>query len=432
MEHVLVSLLLVLFLVVLISIVNEKTIRISNDIALVLFSFAVAAVFKILKVAGLVNIRESIVGSIESIDFQGFLMNGILCFMLFSGASGVNFNRFVKNIKSISLLAFLSTVLSSFIYGGIFFIVNMVLGLGFDIWLCILLGCIVSPTDPIAATSILKKAGLSKNVSTVIEGESLFNDGTGVAVFVAIKNIVNDVSDMSFPVLMAKELLGAIAIALAISFVMFSLLRATNNPMLHILISLLDVVAAYVICEHLGCSGVIASVVCGIFFSRAMSKHEAWHKVVDPKDWYEDFWHVADTLLNSILFILIGFAILNLPRHEYLIILVVAAVVINVIARFLGVGISSLIIGAKKIPNRYNTVEFTTLMTWSALKGGLSLALALSTKEFLPEAAYNVVFIMTCVTMYFTIVVQGLTTKNVFRIVEKWKAKRICSDNTIK
>lgn len=425
MEHILAGLLLILFLVVFISILNERTIKISNDIALVLFTFLIAFVLKILSGFGVFQLEGTVIGEIAGLNIQEFLMEGILCFMLFSGASGVNFNRFVKNIKSISLLALLCTVITSFIYGGIFYLLNLALGLGFSIWLCILLGCIVSPTDPIAATSILKKAGLSKNVSTVIEGESLFNDGTGVAVFVCIKNIVNDVSDLSFPVLMAKELLGAIGIALGISFVMFKLLRATNNPMLHILISLLDVVAAYVICEDLGCSGVIAAVVCGIFFSKNMAKHEAWHKVVDPKDWYEDFWHIADVLFNSILFILIGFSVMNIPKHPYLIALIIGAIVINAISRFFGVGISALIIGKKKIPNRYNTREFTTLMTWSALKGGLSLALALSTKEFLPMESYQVVLIVTSITMYFTIVVQGLTTKSVFRMVEDWKAKRV-------
>ncbi len=425
MEHFLVGFMFILFLVVLFGVINERTIKISNDIALVLFSFAVAAGIKILSVTGLVNFDGTVIGNLAGFNFEEFLMDGILCFMLFSGASGVNFNRFVKNFKSISLLALLSTVISSFIYGGIFYLVNLVLGLGFSVWLCILLGCIVSPTDPIAATSILKKAGLSKNVSTVIEGESLFNDGTGVAVFVCIKNIVNDVSDLSFPVLMAKELFGAIAIGLGLSFLLFKLLRATNNPMLHIFISMLDVMAAYVICEELGCSGVIAAVVCGIYFSRNMAKNEEWHKVVDPKDWYEDFWHIADTLCNSVLFILIGFAVLNLPHHRFILILVLSAVVINFIARFLGVGASALIIGKKKIPNRYNAREFTTLMTWSALKGGLSLALAFSTKEFLPAESYHVILIVTSVTMYFTIVVQGLTTQKIFAMVEKWKAGRV-------
>ena len=186
MEQILLGLLFILFLVVLFSIINEKTLRISNDIALVMFSFLLAAIVKLLGAAGLVDFEGTIISNIAGINLQEFLMDGILCFMLFSGASGVNFGRFVKNIKSISLLALLSTVISSFIYGGLFYIIALALRLDFSIWLCILLGCIVSPTDPIAATSILKKAGLSKNVSTVIEGEYLFNDGTGVAVFVCI------------------------------------------------------------------------------------------------------------------------------------------------------------------------------------------------------------------------------------------------------
>ncbi len=425
MEHILAGLLFILFLVVLFGILNERTLRISNDIALVLFSFLFAAAAKFLEWMGLVNFQETIIGNIAGIDLQEFLMEGVLCFMLFSGASGVNFNRFVKNIKSISLLALLSTVLSSFVYGILFYGISLLMHLDFSIWLCVLLGCIVSPTDPIAATSILKKAGLSKNVSTVIEGESLFNDGTGVAVFVCIKNIVNNTSDLSFPVLMAKELLGAIAVGLAVSFLLFKLLRATDNPMFHIFISLLDVTSAYLICERLGCSGVIASVVCGLYFSRNMAKNEEWRKVVDPKDWYEDFWHVADTMFNSVLFILIGLAVWNVPKHRYLVLLILSAVAINFIARYAGVGISSLIIGRKKIPNRYSIGEFTMLMTWSALKGGLSLALAISTQEFLPEDAYQVILIMTCVTMYFTIVVQGLTTGKVFAMVEKWKADRV-------
>ena len=425
MEHVLLGLLFILFMIVAITVFNEKTFKISNDIALVLFSFLIAGCVKILEAAGFIDFETSMVGRIADFNFQEFLMDGILCFMLFSGASGVNFNRFVKNIKSISLLALLSTVISSFVYGGIFYLFSYIAGLDFSIWLCVLLGCIVSPTDPIAATSILKKAGLSKNVSTVIEGESLFNDGTGVAVFVCVKNIVNDVSDLSFPVLMAKELLGAVAIGLAVSFLMFRLLRASNNPMLHILISLLDVVAAYIICETLGCSGVIASVVCGIYFSKNMARYEEWRKVVDPKDWYEDFWHLADTLLNNILFILIGCAVLNLPHHTMMAALVFGAILINVAARFVGVGTSALIIGKHKIPNRYNMMEFTTLMTWSALKGGLSLALALSTAEFLPLSSYNILLIVTITTMYFTIVVQGLTMKNVFALIERHKADRI-------
>ena len=156
MEHMLTGLLFILLLVVLIGIVNEKTIRIPNDIALVLFAFGISVVIKIFQETGLVDFSGTIIENIQTFNFEEFLMDGILCFMLFSGASGVSFKRFLKNIKAISLLALFTTVFSSFLYGGMFYLLNLALGLNFSIWLCILLGCIVSPTDPIAATSILK------------------------------------------------------------------------------------------------------------------------------------------------------------------------------------------------------------------------------------------------------------------------------------
>jgi len=122
MEHLLSGLLFILFMIVAITVFNEKTFKISNDIALVLFSFLIAGFVKILEALGFIDFETSMVGRIADFNFQEFLMDGILCFMLFSGASGVNFNRFVKNIKSISMLALLSTVISSFVYGGIFYL----------------------------------------------------------------------------------------------------------------------------------------------------------------------------------------------------------------------------------------------------------------------------------------------------------------------
>ena len=285
-----------------------------------------------------------------------------------------------------------------------------------------MLGCIVSPTDPIAATSILNKCGLSKNVTSVIEGESLFNDGIGVAVFICFRNIVTNTSDLSLPVLLVKELFGALFIGFVVSFLLFKLLKMTKDPMKHIFISLLTVALSYVICEYLGFSGVIASVVCGMYFSYAMSQIGGWRDVVDEKDLYNDFWDVLDNILNSILFVLIGLSILYMPSVDSIIWLCLAAIVLNLLCRFIGVFISSLII--KKVPNHYSKLEFTSLLTWTGLKGGLSLALALTTREYLPIDSYNVVLIVTFVTIFFTIICQGLTTARVYRLIEKSKENR--------
>lgn len=422
MDHILIYLVVILSLVVIFGIVNEKFIKIPKDIALVLFAFILSALIKLISMTGLFSTDKGFIGEITSLPFEKFLLDGVLCFMLFAGASKVNVSRFKKNLGSISLLAFLTTVLSSLLYGGLFYLLNLALNLGFDIWLCIMLGCIVSPTDPIAATSILNKCGLSKNVTSVIEGESLFNDGIGVAIFICFRNIVTNTSDLSLPVLLVKELFGALFIGFVVSFLLFKLLKMTKDPMKHIFISLLTVALSYVICEYLGFSGVIASVVCGMYFSYAMSQISGWRDVVDEKDFYNDFWDVLDNILNSILFVLIGLSILYIPSVDSIIWLCLAAVILNLLCRFVGVLISSLII--KRVPNHYSKLEFTSLLTWTGLKGGLSLALALTTREYLSLDAYNVVLIMTFVTIFFTIICQGLTTAKAYRLIEKNKEKR--------
>lgn len=422
MDHILIYLVVILSLVIIFGIVNEKFIKIPKDIALVLFAFILSALIKLVSMTGLFSTDEGFIGEITSLPFEKFLLDGVLCFMLFAGASKVNVARFKKNLGSISLLAFLTTVLSSLLYGGLFYFLNLALNLGFDIWLCIMLGCIVSPTDPIAATSILNKCGLSKNVTSVIEGESLFNDGIGVAIFICFRNIVTNTSDLSLPVLLVKELFGALFIGFVVSFLLFKLLKMTKDPMKHIFISLLTVALSYVICEYLGFSGVIASVVCGMYFSYAMSQIGGWRDVVDERDLYNDFWDVLDNILNSILFVLIGLSILYMPSVDSIIWLCLAAVILNLLCRFIGVFISSLII--KKVPNHYSKLEFTSLLTWTGLKGGLSLALALTTREYLPIDSYNVVLIVTFVTIFFTIICQGLTTAKVYRLIEKSKEKR--------
>lgn len=427
MEKILIGFVLVMAAVILIGVVNEKLIKIPNDIALVLFAFLISAVLKLLMTTGVLNFSEETVEAVENFRLDEVLLDGVLCFMLFAGASKVHFGRFLKNFKTISLLALLTTMISSFIYGGLFFLLSLVLHLKLSIWLCVLLGCIVSPTDPIAATSILNKLGLSKNVTSVIEGESLFNDGTGVALFVCIKNIINNSSEYSFLELMGREIIGALIIGLGVSFIMCHLLRYTKNPTMHIMISLFSVSSVYVLCEHFGFSGVIASVVCGMYFAKQMEKYDNWRKVVDPQNCYMHFWDVLDALLNSMLFVMIGFSILYIPNHPYLVILLIAAFVFNFMSRFAGVFGSTVLLG-RKIPNQYSIKEFVILMTWSGLKGGLSLALALSSRAFLKEDAYEIVMIVTYATLFITTVGQGLTTSSIYKLVEKSKLARKRND----
>ncbi len=414
---------IILVFIVLIGILNEKVLHMQPDIALIMFSLIMSAGLLLAsRIAGFPGL-DGFVEGLGDFGFEQYLMDGALCFMLFSGAGKVNIGKLRQNVRAISLLALLTTAISSVVYGLIFYLVALIFNLPLDLLMCILLGCVVSPTDPIAATGILNKIGLSKNVCSVIENESLFNDGTGVTLFIFVRSLVIHSKESNFAVLMIKEILGAAAVALIVSFLLFRLVKLTKDPIKYILISLLDVSLVYMICEHLGFSGVIASVICGMYFSWAFSKIERRAMVIDPRQLYKDFWDICESLLNSVLFVMIGLLILNISVSRYIFIIVPAAIIINLIARAFGVSVSSLMTG-KSIPGNYSAPEYVTLMTWSALKGGLSLALAMSTEEFLPRDVYDIFINVTYVTIFFTVLVQGLTVKNVYFALEKHKTKR--------
>ena len=420
------QLLLVIFIfIVVIGIINERFFHIQSDIALILFSFVISLVLLVISKIVKIDAVSGFIYDLGNFEFGKYLMEGVLCFMLFAGASKVNMRKFRQNVRAISLLALLTTMLSSVCYGLIFYAVSRIFSLKMDLLTCILLGCVVSPTDPIAATGILNKIGLSKNVCSVIENESLFNDGTGVTLFIFVKSLVMHSGESNFLILMLKEIVGAVAVAFAVSFVLFKLMKITKDPIKYILISLLDVSLVYLICEHFGFSGVIASVVCGMYFSSEFSKMERKVKVVDPEEFYLNFWEIIESLLNSILFVMIGMIVIGLDISRWIAVLVPAAIMINLLARAFGVGVSTQLTGKKNIPGNYSAPEFVILMTWSALKGGLSLALATETKAFLPEDIFIIFMNVTYITIFFTVLVQGLTVKKVYFALEKHKSARM-------
>lgn len=422
--NILLFLIIILIFIVAIGILNEKFFHIQSDIALIMFSLIIAVVLlivsKVVRAPGL----DEFVANLGDFGFEEYLMDGVLCFMLFAGASKVNMRKFRQNIRPISLLALLTTVVSSFFYGALFYVVALFFSIPMDFWICVLLGCVVSPTDPIAATGILNKIGLSKNVCSVIENESLFNDGTGVTLFIFVSSLITKSGDSNILVLVVKEILGAAAVALLVSFLLFQLFKITRDPIRYILISLLDVSLVYIICEALGFSGVIASVVCGMYFSYATGKIERRMQVIDPCDWYRDFWEILESLLNAVLFVMIGLLVVNIKVSRFAAIVIPASIIAIILSRAFGV-LASTVLTGKKIPGNYNMPEYVILMTWSALKGGLSMALAMSTKEFLSPEIYDVFINVTYVTIFFTVFVQGLTVKKVYFALEDHKVKRM-------
>lgn len=424
MGFFLIYLVAILFLAVMITMFNDKVTKMPTEIALLLFSLIVGIILKLMLSGGVLAVDGRTMGTISTFRLDKVLMDVILCFMLFTGASELKLPSLVHNFKPICLLALLTTIVASVLYGLLFWGLAALLGIEMNFTLCVLLGSIVSPTDPIAATGILNKMGLTKNITAVMEGESLFNDGTGVALFIFMKNLYMDTKQSNFFAVMGKELFGAILVGVVVSLAFSFLVKATQDPIKHILISLLSVALCYTICEECGFSGVIASVVCGIYFSTMMDRYKSKEKDLDPNDYYKDFWSIIDKLLNYTLYVMIGISLVYVDGFKFAFVVTIAAIVFNLAARYVGVFVATFI--SRQCPDGYDIQPFTMLMTWSGLKGGLCLALAMSAVDFLPVTAYNFILYVTFVTIIFTTIVQGLTVGKVFEWIKvKWPAKDV-------
>lgn len=416
MSHFLVFIVSILIIIVAITTLNEKLLKQPNEIIILVVSLILGILLSIIKRLGILSDTSRIISVLNTYRIDRVLLDVLLCFMLFSGASEIKLNELIKNYKPISLLAFIATFISSLLFGSMFYGICYLLGLDISFTLCFLLGSIVSPTDPIAATGILVKLGLSEDLVTTIAGESLFNDGIGVAIFVFLKSLYTNSSKENFALVMSKELLGAIAVGLIISFVSFKLLELSEDPIKHIIVSLIAVILCYTICEHFGFSGAIACVICGIYFS---SKHDRYKELcpcVDCCDWYDDFWKIIDTLMNYILYVMIGLSFVYVVNVKYAITVALAVILINLIARFTGVYISSILV--RNNPGHYSNFNLTVLLTWSGLKGGLCLALAMSTGSFVGGKIYSYFLIASFSIIVFTTIIQGLTVPKVYEKIQ--------------
>lgn len=425
MENILIGFTVIIAIIVIASIINEKKLYIPQEIALVLVSFIIGIILLICQEFGILSNQLGIIDSMKNFKLDNFLLECTLGFMFFATASKTHLNKVIKNIIPIAYLSTITTIISTFVYGLLFYSVSLVINLNIDFWVCALLGCIISLTDSLAANEILGKLGLSKGMVAVIEGESLFNDGVVIALFIFISGIITKITTQNFIILLLKEIFGGVLVGFVIAFILFKLLKTSNNPVLHILISLLNVSIAYVVCEHFGFSGVIACVVSGMYFSYNRKKISRWLEVVDSKDMYNDFWNIIEKLLNSMLFVLVGLMVLTINVNSYTFILIPVGIILNLVARYIGVGISTTLIGKNNLPSRYNFKEFVTILTWTGLRGGVSLALIISDKSILTQQNYEILLTVTMITILFTTIVQGLLTSKVYKNIERRREKRI-------
>ena len=278
--------------------------------------------------------------------------------------------------------------------------------------------------EPLSATESMKAKGASKSLTSIIECESLFNDGVAVAIMVFAKGILKNSVGKNILFLVFKEIFGAIVVGIVVSFIMFRILRSSNEPQIHVLISLLTVALVNIVCEAFGFSGVIASVVSGMYFSMQNKKVARWKEVVDTKELYNDFWEVASSILGSVLYVMAGLSILSIKLNLQILCLIPAVVAINLISRFIGARVGVALLGKTHLPSKYEANEFTTLLTISALRGGVSLALAMTLKDVLVPEIYNIVVSVVLITILFTTIIQGLLSGKVYEKIEVNREKK--------
>ena len=402
----------IMSLVVLLGFFNEKITKLPYEIALMLFSIVIGI---LIIIASTLFSGNEILEQAQLMDIEDFLLEGVLCFMLFAGSFRMKLSDFRAQARQITVLAFVCTLLGSVFYGLLFYGASLLFGAGLSLPVCLMFGSIVAPTDPIAATGILSKFGLPKNISFLIQGESLFNDGVGVALFVFFSGMVTATSSISFIGVMLQEVLGALLIGVSVTAVCFLMFRFSKSKMLRIFISLLAVSLSYSICEVCDFSGAIASVVCGIMFSALRSRFSK--EEPEEAESFDGFWETLDSLFNSLLYVMLGLSFVRVLQMEQVVILALIAITANFIARVGSLSLSSLVMG--KIPDGYSRLNFIKLLTWGGLRGGLSVALAMSAKEMVPEDIYYIILGGTYAIVFFTTVVQGLTLKPVYNRISK-------------
>lgn len=415
MNQFLIIVVVLLLFVVILGYFNEKVTKFTYEIALMLFSVIIGIVCLVVGDFFGVEPVQKFVKGIGRIDLDAFLMDGVLCFMLFAGSCHMKLLNFKKHAKIISLLAIGSTLLGAVFYGLLFYGFSLLLNLGVSLPMCLMFGSITAPTDPIAATGILKKFNLPKQIGFIIEGESLLNDGVGVALFVCFSGMVTAEGGGGFFAVMFRELFGAVFVGLVVSVICFQIFKRTEDAPRQIFTSLLAVSMSYVACEYFEFSGAIASVVCGVMFSAQRNLQESRGNEMELKE-FDTFWEILDNLLNSVLYVLLGLSFLHILQMSKVLLVSVSVVIFNLIGRFCSVGAASLFAG--KLPDGYDKLSFTKLLTWGGLRGGLSIALAMSTQGMLPDGIYHLVLGGTYAIVFFTTIVQGMTMKKVYRNIE--------------
>ena len=399
-----------LVITALLAYVNHRFVGLPPTIGIMGIALLLSSALLALNAVGLSGLHNHVVALLHSIDFTDVLMQGMLSILLFAGALHVDLAALRAYRTPIGLLAVFGTLLSTVIVGVALWLALPWFGMPLSLAYCLLFGALISPTDPIAVMGILKSAKAPASLEIVIAGESLFNDGVGVVLFALVAGVVSlgsapTASDGAL--LLLREAGGGIAFGLALGYITYRLLRSIDSYQEEVLLTLAAVIGGYALAARLHVSGPLAMVVAGLVIGnhgRALAMSDTTRGHIDS------FWELLDAILNAVLFMLIGLEIVLVQMSAQLAMAALATIGLTLLARYLSVGLPvSLWRRAAMLPKGAWQV-----LTWGGLRGGISVALALS----IPSGpARDILVTLTYAVVVFSILVQG---GSIGSLIRRW------------
>ncbi len=361
-------------------------------------------------------LQQTVRAILANIDFHDVLMKGMLSFLLFAGALHVNLDDLLSRKWAIGTMATAGVLMSTFMVGFAVYGVPSALDIAIPLSYCLVFGALIAPTDPVAVLGILKTVKLPQSLEAKIAGESLFNDGVGVVVFIIMVAIAGggghsgeSVGTLDVIRLFAQEALGGAALGLAAGYIAYRAMKSIDEHNLEVLITLALVMLTYGVAAALHLSGPIAVVIAGLLIGNRGTRLAMSEKT---RDHVQKFWSLLDEIMNSALFLLIGFEVFALSISGNVVALMIIAIPIALAARFISVATPLTLLSLR----RDFTKGAIPVLTWGGLRGGISVALVLS----LPQSAIkDTLLAVTYGVVIFSIVVQGLTVKFVVKHMVK-------------
>lgn len=346
------------------------------------------------------TLAESLTSFLGRIDFHKTLMEGMLSFLLFAGALHVNWTHMREGRWPILVFSTLGVVLSTVIVGGLFYLLTGALGVGVPLPWCLVFGALISPTDPVAVMSVMKRASMPDTLQATVAGESLFNDGVGVVVFSILLAIALETEPFSLQLAATqflREAGGGALLGLLAGWIAFRAMRSIDEYTIEVMISLAVVMGGYSLAMALHVSGPVAMAVAGLI----VGNHGVAHAMSDTtRDYLIGFWALIDEILNTVLFLLIGLEVILLALETRYILAGIGAILIALAARIIAVGLP---LAAMKRMIDMGPLALPTLV-WGGLRGGISVALALS----LPDSPIRAeLLVATYAVVLFAVIVQG-------------------------